>query len=89
MAPLCGPDRFRGVGSRPRGGDGRAHGIGSQVHYLPLHRQPFFRQQYGRSDLPGADAWYARALSLPLFVGMQDEDVDRVVDALHGLCEGR
>lgn len=70
-------------------GELRAHGIGSQVHYLPLHRQPFFRQQYGRSDLPGADAWYARALSLPLFVGMQDEDVDRVVDALHGLCEGR
>jgi dTDP-4-amino-4,6-dideoxygalactose transaminase len=28
-------------------------------------------------DLPGADAWYARALSLPLFVDMQDDDVDQ------------
>ncbi|MEK9662657.1 MAG: DegT/DnrJ/EryC1/StrS family aminotransferase, partial [Alphaproteobacteria bacterium] len=40
-------------------------------------------------DLPGADAWYARALSLPLFVDMQDSDVDRVVAALHDICEGR
>jgi dTDP-4-amino-4,6-dideoxygalactose transaminase len=70
-------------------GELRARGIGSQVHYLPLHRQPFFRQRYGDLDLPGADAWYARALSLPLFVDMQDDDVDRVVDALHDLSGGR
>jgi len=67
----------------------RARGIGSQVHYLPLHRQPFFRERYGTRDLPGADAWYARALSLPLFVDMQDDDVDRVVEALYDICEGR
>jgi UDP-4-amino-4,6-dideoxy-N-acetyl-beta-L-altrosamine transaminase len=67
----------------------RSRGIGSQVHYLPLHRQPFFRQRYGELDLPGADAWYARALSLPLFVDMQDDDVDHVVATLHGICEGR
>ena len=73
-------DVMRALGSR---------GIGSQVHYLPLHRQPYFRQRHGALDLPGADAWYARALSLPLFVDMQDDDVDRVVEALHDLCEGR
>ena len=66
----------------------RSRGIGSQVHYLPLHRQPFFRQRYGELDLPGADAWYARALSLPLFADMQDDDVDHVVEALHDICEG-
>jgi dTDP-4-amino-4,6-dideoxygalactose transaminase len=33
-------------------------------------------------DLPGADAYYARALSLPLFPAMADSDVDRVADAL-------
>jgi UDP-4-amino-4,6-dideoxy-N-acetyl-beta-L-altrosamine transaminase len=60
----------------------RMRGIGSQVHYLPLHRQPYYRQRYGSLDLPGADAWYDRALSLPLFVGMQDDDVDRVVSTL-------
>jgi UDP-4-amino-4,6-dideoxy-N-acetyl-beta-L-altrosamine transaminase len=60
----------------------RERGIGSQVHYIPLHRQPYYRAHCGPSDLPGAEAWYARTLSLPLYPAMMDEDVDRVVDAL-------
>lgn len=60
----------------------RQREIGSQVHYMPLHRQPYYRNRYGLPDLPGADAWYARALSLPLYPAMSDTDVDRVVDAL-------
>lgn len=59
-----------------------AQGIGSQVHYIPVHRQPYYRDRYGEIDLPGADAWYDRCLSLPLYAGMADEDVDRVVQAL-------
>ncbi len=57
-------------------------GIGTQVHYLPVHRQPYYRKRYGLVDLPGADAYYARCLSLPLQPGMKDGDVDRVVDML-------
>ena len=60
----------------------RDAGIGTQVHYLPVHRQPYYRARYGNLYLPGADAYYARALSLPLFPAMADSDVDRVVDAL-------
>lgn len=60
----------------------RERGVGSQVHYLPLHRQPYYRERYGVLDLPGADRWYARSLSLPLFPAMADEDVDRVVETL-------
>jgi len=60
----------------------KAHGIGSQVHYIPVHRQPYYRDLYGSTDLPGADAWYERCLSLPLYPGMQDDDVARVVTAL-------
>jgi UDP-4-amino-4,6-dideoxy-N-acetyl-beta-L-altrosamine transaminase len=59
-----------------------ARGIGSQVHYAPVHRHPYYRERYGELDLPGAEAWYGRCLSLPLFPGMADEDPDRVVDAL-------
>jgi UDP-4-amino-4,6-dideoxy-N-acetyl-beta-L-altrosamine transaminase len=62
-----------------------ARGIGTQVHYIPVHRQPYYRERYGEIDLPGADAWYARALSLPLFPGMADDDPDRVVDALRAV----
>jgi dTDP-4-amino-4,6-dideoxygalactose transaminase len=60
----------------------RAAGIGTQVHYLPVHRQPYYRALYPDLILPGADAYYARCLSLPLFPDLGDEDVGRVVDAL-------
>jgi UDP-4-amino-4,6-dideoxy-N-acetyl-beta-L-altrosamine transaminase len=59
-----------------------ARGIGTQVHYIPVHRQPYYQRRYGVLDLPGAEAWYAQALSLPLFPGMADEDPERVVEAL-------
>ncbi len=60
----------------------RQHGVGTQVHYIPVHRQPYYRTRYGASVLPGADAYYAAALSLPLFPTMADSDVARVVAAL-------
>lgn len=57
-------------------------GIGSQVHYIPVHRQPYYAARYPGLHLPGADAYYARCLSLPLFASMTEDDVDRVVAAL-------
>jgi dTDP-4-amino-4,6-dideoxygalactose transaminase len=60
----------------------KARGVGSQVHYIPVHRQPYYRELYGELSLPGADAWYARCLSLPLYPGMEDGDVATVVAAL-------
>lgn len=61
-----------------------AAGIGSQVHYIPVHTQPWWRARNGDLDLPGARAWYDRCLSLPLFPAMDDSDVERVVAALEG-----
>jgi len=60
----------------------REQSVGTQVHYLPVHRQPYYRQRYGDLHLPGADAYYESVLSLPLFVDMLDTDVDYVVQAL-------
>ena len=60
----------------------RDRGIGTQVHYLPVHLQPYYRKRYGVLSLPGATAYYESILSLPLFATMIDADVDRVVDAL-------
>jgi UDP-4-amino-4,6-dideoxy-N-acetyl-beta-L-altrosamine transaminase len=60
----------------------RARGIGTQVHYIPVHEQPYYRKRGGVIELPGASAYYERTLSLPLFPGMTNEDVDRVVDAV-------
>lgn len=63
----------------------KAQGIGTQVHYIPVHRQPYYVNRQGLADLPGADAWYARCLTLPLYPTMTDGDVERVVDALAGI----
>lgn len=63
----------------------RARGIGTQVHYIPVHRQPYYRARYGHIHLPGAEAYYARCLSLPLFPAMTERDVERVVDALRAV----
>lgn len=59
-----------------------ARGIGTQVHYIPVHRQPYYAGLYGEQSLPGAEAWHAKTLSLPLYPGMADSDVDRVAEAL-------
>jgi len=63
----------------------RDRGVGTQVHYLPVHRQPYYRDLYGQLDLPGADAYYERALSIPLYPDMTDADADRVIAALGDL----
>jgi len=60
----------------------RASGIGTQVHYIPVHRQPYYRKRYGALELPGAEVYFRRTLSLPLYPTMTDGDVDRVVAAL-------
>jgi dTDP-4-amino-4,6-dideoxygalactose transaminase len=57
-------------------------GIGTQVHYLPLHMQPYYRDRYGEMSLPGAETFYAQALSLPLFPDMTKKEVDYVVATL-------
>jgi dTDP-4-amino-4,6-dideoxygalactose transaminase len=60
-------------------------GIGTSVHYVPLHRHPYWRDRYGLtpSMFPRADAAYQSMVSIPLFTAMSDEAQDRVIDALH------
>ncbi len=62
-------------------------GIGTQVHYIPVHLQPYYREHYGYKpeDFPVAEAYYEKALSLPLFPGMGDADVQRVINLVTGL----
>jgi UDP-4-amino-4,6-dideoxy-N-acetyl-beta-L-altrosamine transaminase len=60
-----------------------ADGVRVNVHYIPVHLQPYYRARgFAPADFPAAEAFYARALSLPLFAGLPDADQDRVCDAL-------
>jgi len=57
-------------------------GVGSQVHYIPVSEQPFYRDCITAGRLSGVHEYYRRALSLPMYPRLADSDVDRVVDAL-------
>ncbi|MFN9476774.1 DegT/DnrJ/EryC1/StrS family aminotransferase [Acidovorax sp.] len=62
-------------------------GIGTSVHYVPLHRHPYWRDRYALTPemFPQADAAYQAMVSIPLFTAMSDADQDRVIAALHQL----
>ena len=65
----------------------RARGVGVQVHYIPVHTQPYYRALGSRpGDCPVAEAYYAGALSLPLYAGLSDAEQDRVIEAVHAVC---
>lgn len=65
----------------------RAREIGVNVHYLPVHLHPFYRKRfnYGPGLCPVAEAAYEQILSLPIWPGMDDGQVARVVRELHDL----
>ena len=62
----------------------RAEGIGVNVHYLPVHLHPFYRERFGLAPgcCPNAEAAYQTILSLPLFPAMTDRDVGDVIEAM-------
>ncbi len=62
-------------------------GIGTSVHYVPLHRQPYWRDRYSLTPemFPHADKAYTRMLSIPLFTAMSDADQLRVVESLRDI----
>lgn len=62
----------------------KARNIGSQVHYIPLYRHPFFKKQAGDISeyFPQAEEYYAQALSLPLFYDLTIDNVDYIVSSL-------
>jgi dTDP-4-amino-4,6-dideoxygalactose transaminase len=59
-------------------------GIGTSVHFIPLHLHPYYRRTYGLrpEDAPVAAREYEREISLPIYPDLRPEGVDRVVEAL-------
>jgi dTDP-4-amino-4,6-dideoxygalactose transaminase len=63
----------------------RANKISVQVNYLPVYWHPVYADLgYRRGMCPVAEDYYAQEISLPLFPGLTDEDVDRVIDLIRG-----
>ncbi len=66
----------------------RAAGIGVNVHYIPVHLQPFYRRMGFRAgQFPEAERYYAEAVSLPMYSGLGEADQDRVIETLRGILK--
>jgi UDP-4-amino-4,6-dideoxy-L-N-acetyl-beta-L-altrosamine transaminase len=70
-------------------------GIGTQVHYVPLYRHPFYKNMYkgntepSAEDYPHAEAFYSKELTLPLFPAMSDEDVAHICETLKSILKSQ
>ncbi len=66
----------------------KERGIGTSVHFIPLHTHPYYQQKLGyrTGQFPHAENHFERAISLPLFPGMTNDDTERVVEALHDIA---
>lgn len=61
----------------------REYGIGVNVHYIPVHLQPYYRALgFKRGDFPASEAYYDRAITIPIYSAMTDQQQDSVVEAL-------
>ena len=62
----------------------RAEGIGVNVHYIPVHTQPYYQEHFGfcPGDFPKAEAYYQRAISLPMYASLTKEEQQRVIAIL-------
>jgi UDP-4-amino-4,6-dideoxy-N-acetyl-beta-L-altrosamine transaminase len=69
----------------------REQGVGTQVLYIPVYLQPWYRRTYGyhAGKCPVAENHYRRTLSLPLYPAMSDEDVQRVIKAVRAVGRAR
>lgn len=66
-------------------------GIGTSVHFIPLHLHPHYQRGYGYApgDFPMAERLFERSISLPIWPGMTDSQVDRVATTLLDVCSDR
>ena len=70
----------------------RAAGLGVNVHYIPIHLQPYYRRNFGTGPglCPVAEGYYVRAISLPIYPKMTESEVNRVIDSVgHAMSPDR
>lgn len=67
----------------------REQNIGTQVHYIPVYRQPFHKSKLGdvAAAFPHTEKYYAQALTIPLFPSMTDEEVEWVITCVRDVAQ--
>ena len=68
----------------------RDRGILVNLHYIPVHTQPFYREMgFNWGDFPNSEAYYRSALSLPMFPALSDQEQTEVIRSLHEILNQR
>ena len=69
----------------------KSRGVQTQVHYIPVHTQPYYQQNFGTKwgDYPNGEEYYQKCLSIPLFPAMTELDVERVINEITDLARGK
>ena len=64
-------------------------GIGTSVHFIPLHIHPYYARTYGyhEKDFPNANDAFSRCLSLPIYPDMSEQEVQRVIAGVQGVVQ--
>ncbi|MFN5610149.1 MAG: DegT/DnrJ/EryC1/StrS family aminotransferase, partial [Pseudanabaena sp.] len=63
----------------------RQAGIGVNLHYIPVHTQPYYQNLgFKWGDFPRVEGYYKSAISIPLYYGLSDREQDLVIDGLKG-----
>ena len=66
----------------------RENGIGVNLHYIPVHLQPYYQKMgFKKGDFPHAETYYSDAISIPMFHGMTFEQQDDVISKLTQILE--
>ena len=63
-------------------GDLKERGIGTQVHYIPLYKQPYYKKLYGEMSLPGSEEYYSKCLSIPLHLEIVGHHLERITESI-------
>jgi dTDP-4-amino-4,6-dideoxygalactose transaminase len=69
----------------------KERGIGTSVHFIPLYRHPYYRDTFGctRQGFPVSESIYEQIVSLPIYPGMTDGDIERVADSVRSVVRRR
>ncbi|MDP4840371.1 MAG: UDP-4-amino-4,6-dideoxy-N-acetyl-beta-L-altrosamine transaminase [Alphaproteobacteria bacterium] len=60
----------------------KEQGIGTQVHYIPVYKQPYYKKIYGEMILPGSEEYYSKCLSIPLYTGLDNHQLEKIAHDL-------
>jgi dTDP-4-amino-4,6-dideoxygalactose transaminase len=63
-------------------------GVGTQVHYIPLYRQPYYRQDFSTGMFDGSETYYKSTLSLPMYYGLTDKDIETISSFVRSVIDG-